>query len=174
VRAVRAGITLVVGLLALTLPLFLVPMTTHTSWSTVLARFAELTWAQFALLGSVWLAGLFVHTYVTTGALPGLSHRRALVLNFSGSTVSHLAPFGGVLGMGLNYSMLRSWGFDGHDFTVLVLLSNAWNALVRLALPTLALVLLLAATDFSTGGLLVVAGVGLVACAAIAARFCAA
>ncbi len=167
-RLARTALTLLGGVVALALPLVLVPLTTHTAWSTVGARFQQLTLVQLGLLGAIWFGGLFVHTYVTTGALPGLSHRRALVLNFSGSTVSHLAPFGGVLGMGLNFTMLRSWGYDGSDFTVLVLLNNAWNALVRLLLPALALALLVACTDHKAHGLLPVAFISMFAFVGIA------
>ena len=165
----RTALTVIGGVLALALPIVLVPVITHSGWSTVRDRLAQLTLMQVALLGAVWMAGLFVHTYVSTSALPGLTHRKAMVLNFSGSTVSHLAPFGGVLGMGLNYTMVRSWGFDAGGFTVLTLLTNAWNALVKLLLPALALVLVLACTDLGGHGLVPTALVSTLAFAAIAA-----
>jgi uncharacterized membrane protein YbhN (UPF0104 family) len=169
VNRLRVVFTIGGGVLALCLPMVLVPITTHTSWSTIWAQFAQLSVLEFALLGAVWLTGLFVHSYVSTGALPGLGHRRAMVLNLSGSTVSHLAPFGGLLGIGLGYTMVRSWGFDGGSFTVLTLLTNAWNLLVKLLLPMLALVLLVVCTDHNSHALLPIAVVSLLVFAVIAA-----
>lgn len=164
------------GVLALALPFVVLPLTTHTSWTEIKSQFANITVTWLVVLGVVWFAGLVVHTFVSTAALPGLGHRRAMVLNFSGSTVSHLAPFGGVLGMGLNYTMLRSWGFDGGHFTVLTLLTNAYNVLVKLVLPAIALALLLTFTHHSVHGLLpttlvsLVLLVGIVALARVALR----
>ena len=66
---------------------------------------------QVALLAGVWLAGLWVHTLALTAAMPGLSSRRALFLNLTGSSVSNLLPLGGAAGTVVNYSMSRSWGF---------------------------------------------------------------
>ena len=38
--------------------------------------------------------------------------RRALALNLGGSSVANVLPFGGAAGIGINYAMLRSWGYD--------------------------------------------------------------
>jgi len=165
----RTVVTIAGGVVALLLPLVLVPLITGSSWQEIFGVLGDLTAAQVGVLGLVWLAGMFVHTYVSTGALPGLTHRKALVLNFSGSTVSHLAPFGGVLGMGLNYTMLRSWGFDGIGFSVLTLITNAWNVVVKLLLPALALAVILAFTQLGVHGLVTTSLVSLALLGAIAA-----
>ena len=151
------------GIAALLLPVLVVPRATHTGWSAIAHQFATISLWQVAALGGVWLAGLYMHSFVSTGALPGLTHRRAMALNFSGSTVSHLAPFGGVLGVAVNYTMVRSWGFDGGSFTVLVLLTNAYNVAVRLLLPTVALALLLTFGLHTPGALMGPAFLGLIA-----------
>jgi uncharacterized membrane protein YbhN (UPF0104 family) len=138
----RRALGALVGVAALLLPLVIVPRVAHTSWGAVAGDLTHLALWQVAALAAVWLAGLYVHTFVSTGALPGLTHRRAMALNFSGSAVSHLSPFGGVLGVAVNYTMVQSWGFDGANFTVLVLLTNACSVVTRLLLPTVALTLL--------------------------------
>ena len=53
--------------------------------------------------------GLLIHSFVLTGALPGLTRRRALTLNLTGSAVANVLPFGGAAGMSLNYVMIRRW-----------------------------------------------------------------
>jgi len=170
----RQGLLALGGLGALLLPVLVVPRTTHTGWSTIAGQVTSIPVAQLAALGAVWLVGLYVHSFVSTGALPGLSHRRAMAMNFSGSTVSHLAPFGGVLGVAVSYTMVRSWGFDGGSFTVLVLLTNAYNLAVRLLLPTVALLLLVTFGLHTPAALIapVILGLGafgIVAVAALAA-----
>jgi putative heme transporter len=156
-RAVASMLSVVaaVGLLAVVFP-----AATGASWSVVYERLLTLSGWQIAVLSVVWFSGLYAHTYVITGALPRLTHRQALVLNFSGSAVSNLVPFGGALGMGLNYTMLRSWGFDRTNFAVLTLLTNACTVAVKLLLPVLALGALVLTGDLMSMRLVVAAVVG--------------
>jgi len=133
----------------------------HTSWASIANGLGRISPLQLGVLVTVWLAGLYVHSFVTTGALPGLTHRRAMALNFSGSAVSHLSPFGGVLGVAVNYTMVQSWGFDGSSFAVLVLLTNACSVMCRLLLPMIALALLLMFGLHPPGMLIAPAFVGL-------------
>jgi uncharacterized protein (TIRG00374 family) len=140
----RSAVTALGGVAVLALPLVVVPHATHTGWATIREQLAAVSVTQLTVLAAVWLAGLYVHSFVATGALTGLTHRRAMALNFSGSTVSHLTPFGGVLGIAVNFSMVRSWGYDSGHFAVLTLLTNLFNAVMKLLLPTIALALLVA------------------------------
>jgi hypothetical protein len=157
----RVVIVVVVGVTALCLPLFLVPVVTGTGWSTIRDRVSGLSPGELGVLALVWLAGLFTHTYVATGALPDLTNRRSIVLNSAGSTAAQLAPFGGVLGMGLNYAMLRSWGFTRRHFTVLTLVTAVFNTATKLLLPSIALAALLIAGHVTSSGLLITSAAGL-------------
>lgn len=141
-RRLRAAASLAVagGLLVVVLP-----KVVGTGARAVLEQLAALTAAQLAALVALWLAGLWAHTFVSTAALPRLSHRQALTLNLAGSAVANSAPFGGALGMGLNLAMVRSWGLDVKGFAPFTALTALWNVLVKLALPVLACGLLLAA-----------------------------
>ena len=156
------------------------PAATGASWPVVFNRMLTLSGWQVVVLSVVWFSGLYAHTYVITGALPRLTHRQALVLNFSGSAVSNLVPFGGALGMGLNYTMLRSWGFSRTNFAVLTVLTNACTVAVKLLLPILALGALVLTGDLMSTRLLVAAIVGvtlaivvvlIVGMAAVSSRF---
>ncbi|MDT7571776.1 MAG: putative heme transporter [Actinomycetota bacterium] len=143
-----ASLGLVVVLLG-----FALPKVTGADWGPVLEHLELLTLWQVGLLLGLWLLGLYAHTFLTTAALPDLTHRQALQLNLSGSAVSNLLPFGGALGMGLNYAMVRSWGHGPGSFAPFTALTTLWNVLVKLALPVVALALLLAAGGLPTPGL---------------------
>lgn len=112
-----------------------IPRVTGTSWQPVIDALGRPSAVQLALLAVLWLAGLWVHTPALTAALPGLTHRRALVLNLGGSCVSNLLPLGGAAGTALNWRMARSWGFRSPDFGRWALLTNLSDTAVKLLLP---------------------------------------
>jgi uncharacterized membrane protein YbhN (UPF0104 family) len=157
----RAGPALASSGFAIALLTIALPRLTHTSWTTVISRVLALSAMQIGVLTLVWLAGLFMHTFVMTVSLPRLGHRRAMMLNFSGSAISNVVPFGGVLGMGVNYSMLRSWGFSKGDFTLLTALTNVVTVMSKLLLPSLALAALVVAGGGAHGSVVVMAIVAL-------------
>ncbi|MGN6253038.1 MAG: lysylphosphatidylglycerol synthase domain-containing protein [Marmoricola sp.] len=127
------GAALAVALLAVVLPRLL-----GTTAHDVIGAIRAVTLHQFALLTLLWAAGLFVHSFVLTGALPGLTRRRALTLNLTGSAVSNLVPFGGALGMTLNFHMLRTWRVGAREFASFTLVTNIWDVLMKLAMPAVA------------------------------------
>lgn len=129
------------------------PHVTGVGWRAVTQQVEALTLWQLGLLLVVWLLGLYAHTFLATAALPDLTHRRALALNLSGSAVSNLVPFGGALGMSLNYAMIRSWGHAPGSFGAFTALTTLWNIVIKLALPVLALGLLAASGGLPPGHL---------------------
>jgi uncharacterized membrane protein YbhN (UPF0104 family) len=122
----------------------LVPRLAGSSWHLIASAWGVLTWWKLALLALLWFAGLVAHSTVLMGALPGLTRRRALTLNLTGSAVSNVLPLGGGLGITLNYVMARRWGFSSGQFSLFTVLSNAWSVLAKAALPCLAVALLVA------------------------------
>lgn len=149
-RVAPAGLSL--ALVAMLL-VFALPKVTGADWAGVREHLMVLTKWQVLLLLGLWLLGLYAHTFLATAALPDLTHRQALQLNLSGSAVSNLVPFGGALGMGLNYAMVRSWGHGPGSFAPFTALTTLWNVLVKLALPVVALGLLMAVGGLPTPGL---------------------
>ncbi|WP_432989185.1 lysylphosphatidylglycerol synthase domain-containing protein [Dactylosporangium sp. CA-233914] len=115
------------------------------SWTQAWHMIAHLGWRWPIGLGVVWLLGLVVHTSVLTASLPGLSHRRALTLNLSGSAVSNVLPLGGVAGTVLNLGMVRGWGHTGLEFARFVVVSKAWDLIAKLIMPLVAVAALLLA-----------------------------
>lgn len=134
----------VVGALATLAVAFVLPRVTGAPWGAITASWVELTWWQVALLVMLWFAGLVAHSTVLMGAMPGLTRRRALTLNLTGSAVSNVLPLGGGVGIGVNYVMARTWGFSPGQFSVFTMLSNVWIVLAKVALPCLAVALLVA------------------------------
>ncbi|MGN6723747.1 MAG: hypothetical protein ACTHJM_14145, partial [Marmoricola sp.] len=65
----------------------------------------------------LWFVGLLIYSFVLTGALRGLNTGQALTLNLTGSAVANVMPFGGAVGMSLNYYMLRAWNMSLTEFS---------------------------------------------------------
>lgn len=136
---------------ATALLVILVPRVTGADWASVGTTLARVGPGGLALLGAVWLLGLWVHTPALTAAMPGLTHRRALQLNLTGSFVSNLLPLGGAAGTVANWSMARSWGFSATSFTRWAILTNIADTAVKLVMPALA-VTWLALAGVEAGG----------------------
>ena len=72
-------------------------------------------------------------------ALPGLRVREAAVTNTAGAALSNTVPEGGAVATGLNYAMLRSWGFTLGDTTSEVLVTGTWSQLTKFILLAIGL-----------------------------------
>ncbi len=117
--------------LAICLLVFLLPHALGVDWASTARQMASVPAADVACLALLWGAGLGVHSITLRRSLPGLSVRRALALNLGGSSVSNLLPLGGAAGIGLNYAMLRSWGYDRVQITAFAAVSNLVVAMVK-------------------------------------------
>ena len=147
----------------------MLPRVTGAGWTDIWATLRTLTLPQVALLVGLWFLSLVAYSWVLTGALPGLTHGQAVTLNLSGSAVSNVVPFGGALGIGLNYAMARSFGFRRSSFVSAVAVTGLVNVLARLGLPLLGLLSLLASGRLPSRGLVLAAAVGAVVLAVITA-----
>jgi uncharacterized membrane protein YbhN (UPF0104 family) len=133
-----------VGALALAAVLlgYVFPRVVGATTGDVRAAFAAVSARDAAILVLLWAAGLLTHSFVLTGALPGLTRRRALTLNLTGSAVANTLPFGGAAGMSLNYLMVRAWGVETAAFAAFTLVTNLFVVLLKLTMPAVALVAL--------------------------------
>ncbi len=109
-----------------------IPHLVGMAWRDVVGVLAGLSITTVLALAVLWISGLVAHTYVLTAALPGLSHRRALLLNLSGSAVSNLVPFGGAAGVGVGFAMAKTWRIEPTAFAAFTAISNVWNVLGKL------------------------------------------
>jgi uncharacterized membrane protein YbhN (UPF0104 family) len=140
-RAIRVVLP---AAIAIAIMAFVLPRVTGSPWRAIAAAWRVLTWWQLIALSLLWVAGLVAHSTVLMGALPGLTRRRALTLNLTGSAVSNLLPLGGGVGIGINYAMARRWGFSSGQFSVFTVLSNIWSVLAKASLPCVAVTVLIA------------------------------
>jgi uncharacterized membrane protein YbhN (UPF0104 family) len=129
----------------------LFPLVSGAPWAAVAGTVAAIPVLSLLALVALWAAGLLTHTVTLTAALPGLSHRRALLLSLTGSAVSNVLPLGGAAGVALNYRMTRRWGFTLAGFASYTVVTNLWDVLVKLLLPVLLVPLLLLGLPVGTG-----------------------
>jgi uncharacterized membrane protein YbhN (UPF0104 family)/membrane-associated phospholipid phosphatase len=129
----------------------------------VWAEIQAMTWREDAIL--MVLAGWNLATYglVWMSVTPGLGFGRAMEMTQSASAVTNTVPtVGPAIGVGLTYTMFRSWGISGSRTSAAVLVSGVWNTFVKLGLPVLALALL-ALQGGAGGGRLTLAVAGIAA-----------
>jgi uncharacterized membrane protein YbhN (UPF0104 family) len=141
---------------------FVLPAVTDSHYSEIWHEISKLSWTWVLGLTVIWVLGMLAYTGVLTNSLPGLTHPQALTVNFAGSAVSNVVPFGGAVGVGATYAIDLSWGFSVPRVTLSILVSGVWNVFAKLFMPVVALTLLIA-TGRATGHLLVPTLVGLVA-----------
>jgi len=152
-----------VSLLAVALIfVFVLPAVTDSHYSEIWHEISNLSAAWVVGLTVIWVLGMLAYTGVLTNSLPGLTHPQALTVNFAGSAVSNVVPFGGAAGVGATYAIDLSWGFSVPSVTLSILVSGVWNVFAKLFMPVVALALLVS-TGRATGRLLVPTLVGLVA-----------
>nr|WP_249420351.1 lysylphosphatidylglycerol synthase domain-containing protein [Rhabdothermincola salaria] len=121
---------------------FVIPAVSDAHYSEIWRELDRLTWLQVAGLTAVWITSMLLYTGVLTTSLPGLTHPQALTVNFAGSAVSNVVPFGGAVGVGATYAICLSWGFRMTSITLSILVSGIWNVFAKLGLPLVALALL--------------------------------
>jgi len=119
------------------------PAVAGAPWAAVAAALASVPTGAMLTLVLVWAAGLAAHTITLTAALPGLTHRRALLLSLTGSAVANVMPLGGAAGVALNYRMTRRWGFSPACFAGYTVVSNLWDVVAKLVLPAVLVPLVL-------------------------------
>ncbi|HET6940028.1 MAG TPA: lysylphosphatidylglycerol synthase domain-containing protein, partial [Nocardioides sp.] len=127
------------------------PIVSGAPWRSVATIAASIPVSALIGLLGLWLAGLVAHTVTLTAALPGLTHRRALLLSLTGSAVSNVLPLGGVAGVALNYRMTRRWGFTSAEFASFTVVTNLWDVLAKLLLPAFVVPLLVLGLPLGAG-----------------------
>ncbi len=61
--------------------------------------------------------------------------------------MANAVPAGSAIGVGINWAMFDSWGFQPAEYTLATLVSGFWNNFVKLGLPVIALLLLALSGD---------------------------
>jgi putative heme transporter len=115
-------------------------------------------WLLVLLLGAAW--NIATYQFVMMSALPGLSMGKAFVAGQLSTALANTLPAGAVVGVGVTYTVLRSFGHGARSIAVAATLTGVWNTFVKLGLPVVALALL-AFTGGANRALAVTATIGL-------------
>lgn len=156
------GMGLAVVLLVWGLPHF-----AKTSWGDIWGVIRTVPALHVVGFQVLMLVGLYCYTFTFTGSLRGLTHGKALIVNLCGSSVSNLLPGGGAVGLAATYAICRSWGFSRRATSTSAIVTGVWNVLARIALPVVAILVLViggvtlpkALTDLAVAGSLTGLGV---------------
>jgi uncharacterized protein (TIRG00374 family) len=131
------------------------------AFGQVWAAIRALTWLELATLAAIAGWNLCTYALVWMSVTPGLSFGRAMVMTQSTTAPANTVPGAGpVIGIGMTYGMLGSWGYSRSRTTTAVLVSGVWNSFIKLGLPVLALALV-ALQGNAGGGRLIAALAGI-------------
>jgi len=150
----------VVGLLIVA-AIFVFDIPRFVDWGEVWDAMKTLTPIEFLSLVGVTIFNLYTYWLANKAALPGLGIRKSAVVTQTGTAVANTVPAGGAVAIGLTYAILDSWGFTGAETALFVGVTGIWNIFAKLALPVVALGLLVLAGQ-ATPALVVAAVVGIV------------
>jgi uncharacterized protein (TIRG00374 family) len=150
---IALSIAVVVAIFALIIPKI-------ASYAAVWRVITDLTWLEMTSLVAATIFNLFTYWWLMQVAMPGLTFGQAAVANQSSTTIANIIPGGGVVALGVTYTMFHSWGFTGSQIALLISTTGIWNTFLKLGLPVVAVVLL-AITGRATSALLIPAAIGL-------------
>jgi uncharacterized protein (TIRG00374 family) len=136
----------------------------------VLPRFANYAqaWSSIRRLPAAYLlvlvAGALINIAVGAwplqAALPGLRYRHGFVVGQTSFAVSNAVPAGGAIGLGVEYDMLESYGFDAGSAASAAAISSLFNVFATLVMPIVGVLALLSSgTVGSRYVLIAVAGI---------------
>jgi putative heme transporter len=139
-------------------------------FGTVWQEIRAMTWIEVLGLTAAALWNLATYWLVWVAVLPGLRLSQAAVSTEASTAVANTVPGGSYLAVGLNYSMIHSWGFRRSIVTLALLISGVWNNFAKLAIPVIALAAL-ALQGQAGGGRILAAAAGVAALVAAIALF---
>ena len=116
--------------------LYLVSNVQEGDWTSALDL---ITWPMVAVAVVLGVGNLATNWPPIVATLPGLRVREAAVTNTASAALSNTVPEGGAVATGLNYAMLRSWGFTLGDITSEVLVTGTWSQLTKYILLAIGL-----------------------------------
>lgn len=124
-----------------------------------------MTLVQVLVLLAIATWNLFGYQLVMMASLPGLRMRDAFITGQIAAAVTNTVPAGSVVGIGVTYAVLSSYGHHIGNIAMASVLSGWWNTFVVFALPAIAALLLALGGAINTA-LLSAAAIGLALLAA--------
>ena len=128
-----------------------IPQFLEGEYQDVWSRVARIDKPYLAFLFGFWFFTMWSYGGVLAATLPGLSRLQAMIMNFSGSALANVVPFGGAAGVGATYAQSLSWGFELPAITLSIIVTGVWNVFAKLGMPILVLTALLLTSQSSHG-----------------------
>ena len=129
------GLIIVVGIFVFAIPKF-------ADYNAVWAAAKTLTPIEFWTLFGAMVFNLVTYWWANQAGLPGLRLGPAAVVTQTPTSIANTLPAGGAISLGITYAMLGSWGFTAGESTLYIGVTGIWNIFTKLALPVVALALL--------------------------------
>ncbi len=129
----------------------LIPQFFDVEYRNMWSLLADIDRPMLAFMFVFWFFTMWCYAGVLTSSLPGLHRMQGVVVNFSGSALANIVPFGGAAGVGGTYAQCLSWGFDVPAITLSIIVSGVWNVFAKLGMPIIVLALLFAMGHSSQG-----------------------
>jgi putative heme transporter len=139
----------IVLVVAVVVGVFVVFLPRVADLDQVWASMRSLSGWQYVVLVAATVWNIVTYWPVTMAGMPGLSLAQAAVVNQSSTSVAMTVPAGGAVAVGVTFAMFRSWGFRRSDIALQALVTGIWNVLAKLALPVIALLILVLNGDDS-------------------------
>jgi uncharacterized protein (TIRG00374 family) len=148
------GLAIMVGIFVFAIPKF-------ADYGDVFAAMRTLTPFEFWSLFAAMVFNLYTYWLANQAGLIGMTIWQSAVMTQTSTTIANILPAGGALAIAMTAAILSSWGFTAGEITLFVGVTGIWNIFAKLALPVVALALLVL-TGNSYPALLAAAAVGVV------------
>src|SRR6202453_1533860 len=150
--------------------IFLLALPRFASYRGVWASIDAMTSPQALLIAAAAAGSMVLSWTVICAVLPAVRLREAAVVNLGSGAVANTLPAGGALAMGVSWAMLSGWAISASYNVLYSLVSGIWNVFARLALPVVALLIMVTASR-PGASLITAAAAGLALLVAAAAGF---
>lgn len=108
----------------------------------VWAAISSMTLLEVLGLAAVSAWNISTYLFVMMAALPGLGYWKAFMAGQISTAVSNTVPAGSVLGVGVTYTVLSSFGHSATSIAIASAVSGIWNTFAKLTFPIAALAIL--------------------------------
>jgi putative heme transporter len=121
---------------------FLYAIPKIANYSEVWTEIRDMTWLELLFLFAATALNLVTYWWANMVSIPNLGLWQAAVNNQTSTTVANTMPGGGYVSIAVSYEMYRAWGFSKTDVGLSVAVTSVLNIFAKLALPAIALLLI--------------------------------
>ena len=139
---------------------FLYAIPKIANYSEVWTEIRDMTRLELLFLFAATALNLVTYWWANMVSIPNLGLWQAAVNNQTSTTVANTMPGGGYVSIAVSYEMYRAWGFSKTDVGLSVAVTSVLNIFAKLALPAIALLLIIV-THRASGSLIGASVVGI-------------